>query len=389
MIITNPVTITKDLIQLESTDPGTYESKVSDYIKNYLNQLPVSVVTVSEEEILPGRKNLMAVIAGPSDNPDLVFLCHMDTVPVGNDWTIPPFDAIERDGQIYGRGACDMKSGLACALTAFAEAALSVAHGATLHSTLRLIATIDEEDEMRGVEGALASGWIPSNAYLLDTEPTNGDIRMGHKGRLWFHLTVHGKAAHASNPEKGADAIAGMAHIVAYIQEHISSFPKDDYFGSSSVCFGQISGGTVPYAVSDSCTVTIDMRLVPPATHLNATALLDQAIAHARTYISGISATYEITGNRPPVPYDGSSELLHRLTEAYQTVHQKDPNISVFTGYTDSAVAASALQNHNCISFGPGNLQLAHKPDESVPLQDILDCRKVLDQFIGFIPFTG
>lgn len=382
MFTTNPITITKELIQIESTDPGTYESAISTYIINYLCQLPASIVTITDEEVMPGRRNIMAVIPCQSQNPDLVFVCHMDTVPVGNDWTGSPFDAVESDGRIYGRGACDMKSGLACALTAFADTALSVSRGESIPSTLRFIATVDEEDKMRGIEKALASGWIPSNALILDTEPTHHKIMMGHKGRLWFQLTIQGKAAHASNPEEGADAIAGMAAAITYIRGHMTAFPKDSYYGTSTVCFGQISGGTVPYAVSDSCTVTIDMRLVPSASHQDAEALLDEAISYANQSVPGIQGHYLITGNRPPIPYEKDSELLKRLSTAYKAVHHQLPEISVFTGYTDSAVAAGILHTCNCLSFGPGNLELAHKPDESVSIRDILDCRKVLDHFI-------
>ena len=383
MLQTDPVIIAKKLIQLESTDPGAYEGAVFSYIKNYVKELPDSLVTLSEVEVLNGRKNLMACLpCEDSTDPDLVFICHMDTVPVGNSWTMPPFDALEQDGRIYGRGACDMKSGLACALTAFAKAAINAAQGQRLHRALRFIATVDEEDEMRGVEKAISAGWIPANAWILDTEPANRRIRTGHKGRLWFHLTIKGHAAHASNPWEGADAIAGMAEAVSYIRTHMNEFKADDYFGSSSLCFGQIKGGTTPYAVSDSCCVTIDMRLVPPATSEDAKNLLDRAIAHASACVSGVTGTYEVTGDRPPIPYYEKSPLLAHLRNAYTNVLGMAPQVQVFTGYTDSAVIAGATGNCNCVSFGPGNLEMAHKPDEWVPVQDIVDCRKVLDELI-------
>lgn len=379
----NPVLITKDLIKIDSTDPGTYEDSIFTYIKDYLQNLPASLVEFTEAEVLPKRHNLMACL--PCKNPtqpDLILICHMDTVPIGNDWTMSPFEATEKDEYIYGRGACDMKSGLACALTAFAHAVEQASTGHLLTRTLRFIATVDEEDEMRGVEHAIAAGWIPENAHILDTEPCNRRILTGHKGRVWFHLNIQGKAAHASNPWMGADAIAGMSEVISYLRKHSTELPKDDYFGPSSLCFGQISGGTTKYAVSDSCQVTMDFRLVPPATSTDAALLLEQAIAYASKQVPGIIGNYQCTGDRPAIPYYKDSELLANLKEAYEKILGASPQIQVFTGYTDSAVISARTGNQNCVSFGPGNLEVAHKPDEWVAVQDILDCRKILDELI-------
>ena len=109
------VTMTKQMIQIESTDPGTYENAMADWITTQL--APYPNVRLSRQEVLPGRPNLIAELTGDPSLPALVMICHMDTVVVGDGWTLPPFDAIEKDGKIYGRGACDMKSGLACCLS--------------------------------------------------------------------------------------------------------------------------------------------------------------------------------------------------------------------------------------------------------------------------------
>ena len=118
------VQLTKELVQIESTDPGTYEREIKDYLKELL-KLPG--VELKEEKVLPGRFNLCAELLGTDQTlPALIFICHMDTVVVGDGWTLPPFRALEQDNKIYGRGACDMKSGLACCTTAFIHAATLV-----------------------------------------------------------------------------------------------------------------------------------------------------------------------------------------------------------------------------------------------------------------------
>lgn len=108
--------LTQDLIRIDSTDPGACENEIGTYIYGWLSALPV---LVEKKEVLPGRFNIMARIEGETIDPALVYICHMDTVIVGEGWTRPPFGGEVEKGRIYGRGACDMKSGLACALSAF------------------------------------------------------------------------------------------------------------------------------------------------------------------------------------------------------------------------------------------------------------------------------
>ena len=144
-LLTSAVSMTKAMVQIDSTDPGTYEKAMADWIEQQLSDL--SNVLITRENVLPGRPNLMAEIPGPKHLPALVMICHMDTVVIGDGWTLPPFEAIEKDGKIYGRGACDMKSGLACCLSAFIMAARTLQTcGQTPKRSLKLICSMDEED---------------------------------------------------------------------------------------------------------------------------------------------------------------------------------------------------------------------------------------------------
>lgn len=371
--------LTKELIRIESTDPGTYETTISDWIFRWLSELPN--IKLQREEVLPGRFNLMAELPGTDPKASaLVFICHMDTVVIGDGWTMPPFDAIEQDGKIYGRGACDMKSGLACCMSAFAFAAEQYAASDRVFKpsrTIRLICTVDEEDFMRGSEAAIRSGWISADDWILDSEPTNGQIQVAHKGRTWFEISVDGHTAHASTPWKGADAIAAMAEIIRHIRRTIQEAPSHPDLGISTVTFGQITGGYRPYVVPDSCKLWIDMRLVPPTNTDRAEQIVKAAIALAEKEIPGVHASYVITGNRPYIEKDDNSPLLKHLYQTCCNVTGTDTAVSCFPGYTDTAVIAGTLHNHNCMSYGPGNLECAHQPDEWVAIEDILRCEEV------------
>ena len=369
--------LTMNLVRIDSTDPGAYEGEIGEFIFQYLKGLDVPVI---KKEVLPGRFNVMARLEGEEQAPALVYICHMDTVTTGEGWTVSPFGAEVIKGRIYGRGACDMKSGLACALSAFTSMALKARDGQKPKRTLVFIGTVDEEDFMRGAEAAIADGWVTKDCWVLDTEPTNGRIEVAHKGRTWFEITVKGITAHASTPWKGADAIAAMAELISFIRRRIASCPVHPDLGASTVTFGQIEGGYRPYVVPDSCRVWIDMRLVPPRDTTSAVTIVEDAIADAIQEIPGITASYQITGNRPYVEKDEQSPLLKALGEACQKVTGEPAAVSFFPGYTDTAVIAGTLGSHNCMSYGPGDLELAHKPDEYVPCEDILRCEEVLTQ---------
>lgn len=370
------VQLTKELVQIESTDPGTYERKIKDYLKELL-KLPG--VELKEEEVLPGRFNLCAELLGTDQTlPALIFICHMDTVVVGDGWTLPPFRALEQDNKIYGRGACDMKSGLACCTTAFIHAATIVQQKHKKPKrTLKLICTVDEEDFMRGSEQCIKSGWVSKDDWVVDAEPTNGMIQVAHKGRTWYEVDVQGHTAHASTPWKGADAIAAMAEIIHTFHKEMEQVPTHPDLGKSTVTFGQIQGGYRPYVVPDACKLWIDLRLVPPTNTQKTTELLEKAIERAKEVVPGISVTYTITGDRPYIEKDDNSPMLEALKKSCLVVTKQEPEVAPFPGYTDTAVIAGKLGNHNCMSYGPGNLECAHQPDEWVNIDDIIRCERV------------
>lgn len=376
--------LTKALIRINSTDPGAYEKNIGDYIWDRLSSLSVPVI---KKEVLPGRYNIMAKIQGEIDDPALIYICHMDTVTIGEGWTKDPLGAEVIEGRIYGRGACDMKSGLACALSAFSVMAKEATSGKTPKHSFVFIGTVDEEDFMRGVEDVITEGWVTEKSFVLDTEPTNGQIQVAHKGRTWFEVTVTGVTAHASTPWKGADAIAAMAEIISSIRRRIGECPSHEDLGVSTVTFGQVEGGYRPYVVPDRCKVWIDMRLVPPTDTAAAVSIVEQAIREAAQAVPGITASYTITGDRPYIEKDETSPLLKALKDATEDATGKTAPVTFFPGYTDTAVIAGKLHNPNCMSYGPGDLELAHKPDEFVPCEDILRCETVLTRLARSILF--
>lgn len=380
--------LAQELIRIDSSDPGAYENEIERYIKGLiesqvtgLGRPVLDAVRIEELEVLPGRRNLMVTVPGLSDEPQLVYICHMDTVTLGDGWDadIAPLGATVRDDKLYGRGACDMKGGLACAIAALVHTLERVAaDGALPRRGFSLICSVDEEDFMRGSEAAIAAGWVGSREWVLDTEPTDGQIQVAHKGRTWFEIEMAGMTAHASQPWKGADAVAAMAEVVCSLRRAFAALPVHDELGPSTITFGQIEGGYRPYVVPDHAKVWIDMRLTPPTDTAAATHMVEQAIAAAEAAVPGCHGSYTLTGDRPAIERDPSSPLLAALKQAADDVAGSDTTVGFFTGYTDTAVIAGKTGNRNCMSYGPGSLALAHKPNEYVPHADIVRCQNVL-----------
>ena len=370
--------LAQELVRIDSSDPGAYEDEIERYIKALveerlarLNHPTLDAIRVEELEVLPGRRNLMITVPGLSDEPRLVYICHMDTVTLGDGWDadIAPLGAVVRNDKLYGRGACDMKGGLACAIAALVHTLERVAaDGALPRRGFSLICSVDEEDFMRGSEAAIDAGWVCSREWVLDTEPTDRQIQVAHKGRTWFEIEMAGVTAHASQPWKGADAVAAMAEVVCALRRAFMALPVHDELGPSTITFGQIEGGYRPYVVPDHAKVWVDMRLTPPTDTAAAINMAKHAIAVAEAAVPGCHGSYTVTGDRPAIERDPNSPLLAALKRAADDVTDADVPASFFTGCTDTAVIAGKPGNRNCMSYGPGSLVLAHKPNEPGPM---------------------
>ena len=199
------VALTQKLIRIESTNPGAFEYKVSDFVYDFLAQTGADVL---RHEVKDGRCNIVATLKAEQSGPRLVYICHQDTVPLGDGWHHDPLAAEIIDGRMYGRGSCDMKSGLAAGMLAFRNIA---AMGKKRKHDFLFIASMDEEDIMIGADKLIADGIVRADDYVLDAEPTNGAIKVAHKGKTWFRLDAKGVACHASTPEKGSDAVAALS----------------------------------------------------------------------------------------------------------------------------------------------------------------------------------
>lgn len=378
------VLLTQELVRIESSNPGAYEEAAAAFVCGWLERN--TSAEIIREPVHPGRDNVVAIMRGASSEHRLTYICHMDTMPVGEGWTRDPLGAEIVDGKLYGRGSCDMKAGLAAAMIAFRNISRQ---DRKRKYDFQLIATVNEEDAMTGAEQAVKDGWVDASGYILDAEPTNGHIQVAHKGKSWFVLHTHGRTCHASMPQEGCDAIAAMTEILSQVRRRTAQLPRHPEMGPSTATFGTIQGGWNPYIVPDECTATIDMRLTPPTTNQQAQALVEEAIAAGLAEVSGVTCEYTIDAQRPAIERDENSYLLARLRAATAAVVGRELPVDFFPGYTDTAVIAALTGCRNCMSFGPGSLEQAHRPDEFVPCEEITRSAAVMTRLAEDILFDG
>ena len=238
---------------------------------------------------------------------------------------------------------------------------------------------------MAGIGQAIEGGLVRKDDWVMDLEPTGGQIQMAHKGRLWLEIDVQGVTAHASRPEQGADAIAAAGELIARARRDFltRAGDGDPVLGRATITFGQITGGYQPYVVPDRCRLWVDMRLAPPIDSGTAQAIFREAAAQAEAAVPESMSPSKSPATGPVSPSTGTPLCSAPSKTPVKPSRAKSWRRASSPGYTDTAVVAGTLGNVNyCLSYGPGNLEQAHKPDEFVAIEDILRCEAVLEALI-------
>ncbi len=373
---------TVELVRIDSQNPGALEAACARWVRERLEGVGVRV---DEVAVADGRADLVAAIHGTGERPRLVLLAHMDTVPVGSGWTVDPLGGESRDGRIYGRGAADMKAGLAVAiglLDALARA------DAAPRGDVVVAATVDEEGpEMAGAHALVGSGLFRPDDQVLALEPTGLRLRIAQVGLRWLELTVHGRMAHAGRAFLGIDANHVVARIVDRLKTQVAELRyEDELLGRPLFTCGRIEGGVATNVVPPSCTAQLDLRLVPPLTADDVVALTRE-VADA-TVAEFPGAAYELRplgAARPPVRAAEDAHVVRSLRAAFEAVTGRALESGGADGheaYTDASMIAALTGSASCTVFGPGSSDRAHVADEYVEIEDVEVASHVLERLV-------
>ena len=376
---------TVELIRIDSQNPEPGESQCAAWAEDRLTR---GGHAVWRQTVAPGRDNLVVRLDSRGDRPRLVLMAHLDTVPVGEGWTRPALEGEISGGRIYGRGACDMKAGMAIALNIFESAARRARDGQPPGGDLVLCLTSDEEGpHMRGVHALVEAGMVRADDQVLALEPTGLRLRIAQMGLRWLEVTIHGKMAHAGRAHLGIDANHVMARLIDGLKSEVEALPHyDPLLGRPRFTAGRIAGGVAPNVVPPSCRAELDLRMVPPMTPDTMVDLVD-AVAD-RTVKAFPGARYEIKplgAARPPVRASDDALIVARLRRAYAAALGTEIQTGGADGheaYTDASMVAALTGSSSCTVFGPGSSDVAHTADEFVPIDDIDRAAKVIDLMV-------
>jgi acetylornithine deacetylase len=343
-----------------------------DFVCDYLDDTPARIHRLPSED---GSKANLAVAVGPlpEDGAGLTLCGHTDVVPaVEPGWESDPFEAVRRDDTIAGRGTADMKGFLALAVQVLAEV-----DPETLDRQLVLLFTYDEEVGTRGAR-RLAEGGGPPEPLPCRTivgEPTSLSPARLHKGHLRVRIVIEGKAAHSGVPDLGRSAIEPAARVVVALEDLRRALETErpqyaDAFRQVpfvTLNVGRIAGGVAANVIPDRCEIELGARLFPG---MEAGDFLARVRAAAESAARTSAPTIEIVGESPPALLDEKSDLWSWLSQETTAGPVSVP----------FATDAGWLQRlgFECVIWGPGSIEVAHRPNEFIPLADLARARAIL-----------
>ena len=361
-----------------------------DDVKAYCEQLGLTVdLTFNDAK---NKANLFVTVPAGKDadeiNHGLVLSGHTDVVPVdGQDWTSEPFTATIRGDKIFGRGACDMKGFIACALTLLPQA-VKLSNAGQLRRPLHLALSFDEEVGCLGAPLLLADlkarGITPD--YCIVGEPTNMAMVVAHKGIAVYRCRVHGKSAHSSLTAQGVNAISYASRLIGYVDElaqEISHRSDNDGLFDvpySTLSVGTIQGGTATNIVPNLCEFTFDYRNLPHMTQDDILAPIAAKVAELSTQMQARAADTGIEllqEESVPAMTDNDSAELQALIIALTGDDTRHKVAYATEGgqFTNSGIPT--------IICGPGSIEQAHKADEYVALSEMVRCDEFLQKLLN------
>jgi succinyl-diaminopimelate desuccinylase len=347
----DPRTLARDLLAFNTINPPGMERACARHLGVLLEG---AGYRVEYHEFAEGRTSLVATIGASAEKPPICFTGHIDTVPLGAaKWTRDAF-AGETDGdRLYGRGATDMKGGIA----AFVIAAMELAPHLVRGPGVVLVITAGEEIGCEGAKYLADRELLGRAGAIVVAEPTGNYPYVGHKGLAWFEIETEGVTAHGSMPEVGDNAILKMARVIGDL-EHFR-FPVDshDVMGRPTLNIGTIRGGLNTNSVPDEARITVDTRTVPGIDHGHLCRSLETLLAPRGAHVKKIVDT-------PSLYTDPSNAWVQEVFEACAPFLEGRPTPKTITFSTDGADLKRAFGGPPAVILGPGEPTLAHQTDE-------------------------
>lgn len=366
------IELTRRLIQIPTENPPGNEEKAALFLKPILLKMGFRVQTRLSPK---GRWNIVAERRWGKAGRRLIFNGHLDVVPAGNlsQWKYPPFQGKVIKGRISGRGASDMKGGIASflhGLSMIDRAQLRFGHGSLI---LHLVS--DEESHgHQGMDFLTRKRTIKGDATIVG-EPTNLDVVIAHKGALWFRITAFGKSAHGSRPYSGINAIEKMIHLIDRLKV-IPMEKEHALLGKPTINIGSIRGGTKINMVPDQCQIEVDRRLLPDEKKEEVLREIKEAFESLQSQDPFLQYQVEEIDCAESLETHPDEEIVRVALEAAQEVRGERPSVRGFSGFTDGRFYVNRFHIPTLI-FGPGGTDQSHTTNESVEVDALVQAAKI------------
>ncbi|MBE0478234.1 M20 family metallopeptidase [Candidatus Aerophobetes bacterium] len=356
------------LMEKNTVNPPGNEFLVKDILIEYLKKIGARIKVY---EPAPGRLSILGCIG--EDSPVVAIISHMDVVPPGEGWDFDPFSPRIKDGKIYGRGAVDNKGPFAASwagVKALLDAKIP------LRGTIVLGAVADEEKGSRyGMQYLLEKDFHPDFCIIPDGGKLD-EIVIGEKGRMEVYLRTQGKSAHASEPQKGENAIYKMVSYLESLKNFSFKNEHHPLFEPATLNLGQIKGGQAPNIVPDSCEATFDIRYPLGMEE-------DEMLCELKALASKYNLKVEIAKRN----FSAKPHLLdieHPLTEIFKDTAEKI-GISLKVGTMGGITLAKNLYFRNipAVVHSPATESVAHQANEYVKIENLVTCAKIWAGVVG------
>lgn len=372
--------ILSELIRIDSVNPtlvpgGAGEQAIAEFLSGFLRS---EGIPSQLQQIAPGRFNLLAVVQGASPGPRVLLNGHLDTV--GFAGMKQPLVPVLKDGKLYGRGAQDMKGGLASAVSALLAL---FQHREDWQGEVVLAAVADEENLSLGTTWLLEH-WPKDRPFdfALVLEPTDLQVATAHKGFAWVEVTTYGKAAHGSRPADGVDAIRFMGQFLDQLDQLDRDLQHNrlhQLLGSGSLHASLIQGGRQWSSYPDRCHLKYERRTVPPETQATVANEFQNILRICRQQNHQFRGKASLVCAREPFETNPDQAVFQRFYRTAQSQRGQHVRWGSVSFWTDAALLAA--DSIPTLIFGPRGAGL-HSLEEFVVAEDLSDCAEIIFRFV-------
>ncbi|EAG2076222.1 ArgE/DapE family deacylase [Listeria monocytogenes] len=359
------IQILKDIVNIDSTNG--HEEQVANYLQKLFAEYGIESEKVQYDV---DRASLVSEI-GSNDGKVLAFSGHMDVVDAGDvsKWKFPPFEATEHEGKIHGRGATDMKSGLAAMVIAMIELH---EEKQKLNGKIKLLATVGEEVGELGAEQLTQKGYADDLDGLIIGEPSGHRIVYAHKGSINYTVKSTGKNAHSSMPEFGVNAIDNLLLFYNEVEKFVKSIDAtNEILGDFIHNVTVIDGGNQVNSIPEKAQLQGNIRSIPEMDNETVKQVLVKIINKLNKQ-ENVNLELIFDYDKQPVFSDKNSDLVHIAKSVASDIVKEEIPLLGISGTTDAAEFTKAKKEFPVIIFGPGN-ETPHQVNENVSIENYLE----------------